>query len=781
MDLTNALEKVRKEVAIKRKMKAPIITDDAVRFEFVELMTRIYLTNDQFTDNRYASENGLVTDNDWKVISVNVDIDTDKKALYKGSLNGTEAGILMYDINLNIIGFIHPPATPVNVLKFDIPKETKLLRASYYKNGTDALPFVIEAFDNNPVNITPLVANANDFFMEQKRIDLTGISTEVASAFVLTGTIKDLVKEIVNEYGLYSKARIDIYKRKNSGNLYDLQKEVFLDFQAYSESKDVIEVHGLNYSLQEIINSGRSIKYDIPIDDTIRESKKWMYNRINMQNTLNYTIPEGQQNPSGQLRKLTFPVFHSSSELISNRENENLDIRSQPMDNYSPNNYMVKFGFYKDVLNFEINISLRIRSGAVSIGEGLPIKLVALNNGIETIIKSWYAIYNPDPSDLYYHLTVEETVTTTIKKDDTLQLVMGEDSYDWAISNFIIDSAETFRIYWQSKGEPIELDIISPEKLLQRFLDLISGIPNKYTAEVQWNETCNLMLCAAETVRNFPNPTLHISMKDLMEWFQVMGYEREYYDTRLVYKQRDYMFDPVTVAVKLEKYHVKSFNKIATTEFAYTGVESGYEKQNYESANGKYEVNGTFSYKTEYESSNDNVLSLISPYRGDSIGIELLCWTRGEQSTDTRSDNDVFVVALQEKTDYYEVDRQYPVIVENIELFNGIISPYHIAKRNDRKIGINTRSIQFTGTDCNRDAVMQNADLFGNITTDRKYFEPYQYVLLTGNRFDLPLRPYWNGLVEFEYDKTIYRGYIRDIKKYYTRNRETDWTIDMVK
>lgn len=58
--------------------------------------------------------------------------------------------------------------------------------------------------------------------------------------------------------------------------------------------------------------------------------------------------------------------------------------------------------------------------------------------------------------------------------------------------------------------------------------------------------------------------------------------------------------------------------------------------------NGRDEFRFTTEYTTGIDIT-DNVLELISPYRADVYGIEFLSQKRGQDTTDSESDNDVFL------------------------------------------------------------------------------------------------------------------------------------------
>src|SRR5699024_11036606 len=85
------------------------------------------------------------------------------------------------------------------------------------------------------------------------------------------------------------------------------------------------------------------------------------------------------------------------------------------------------------------------------------------------------------------------------------------------------------------------------------------------------------------------------------------------------------------------------FEYSVNSSLIYSRLKVGYDKQDYDSVNGRDE----FRFGVEYTTGTtltDNTMELVSPYRADVYGIEFLAAKRGEDTTDSDSDNDVFMV-----------------------------------------------------------------------------------------------------------------------------------------
>lgn len=89
----------------------------------------------------------------------------------------------------------------------------------------------------------------------------------------------------------------------------------------------------------------------------------------------------------------------------------------------------------------------------------------------------------------------------------------------------------------------------------------------------------------------------------------------------LFFKHRDKLFSDNNVKDLNSSF--SSFEYKVDSSRIYSLVRVGYDKQDYESMNGRDEFRFTTEYTTGIDIT-DNVLELISPYRADVYGIEFL-------------------------------------------------------------------------------------------------------------------------------------------------------------
>lgn len=240
---------------------------------------------------------------------------------------------------------------------------------------------------------------------------------------------------------------------------------------------------------------------------------------------------------------------------------------------------------------------------------------------------------------------------------------------------------------------------------------------------------------------------------------------------------------------------------------AYTNISVGYDKQDYDKVNGRFEANGTFEYTTGYTAKDENRLELISPYRADSIGIELLCQERANITKDEKSDNDIFVVDMvfNEEGGYYTeykgiVIRARAYVVDpgrvdnapgfNVDTFNARFNPYYLVKYNESLIGVITDRITYTATDMCKEAEFMveyepdkyvlGENMRENQLITKHLFSSIEYNFATGNWQGLPPQDIRDGLVYFTYKGRQLKGYIIEVMKNYAHETETTWRLHAV-
>jgi len=207
------------------------------------------------------------------------------------------------------------------------------------------------------------------------------------------------------------------------------------------------------------------------------------------------------------------------------------------------------------------------------------------------------------------------------------------------------------------------------------------------------------------------------------------------------------------------------FKVKVNSSLIYSLLRVGYDKQDYDSINGRDEFHFTNEYDTGITIT-DKALELISPLRADPYGIEFLVSKRGKDTTDNESDNDTFFVGahLKENAESYELVREgYKVsgIISSSTMFNAMFSPRSIIEANKEYIGSFVKSLRFASSSGNSDIrindVAENSDI--------ELTDPlFTVSTLSISTADGGIPSDVNALVEVDRNSLLYTCFINELK-----------------
>ena len=647
------------------------------------------------------------------------------------------------------------------------------------------------------------VVEWDSFEILQERDDVSGVVTSVSFPLKLRNKGMKLLKSVFDRDGLYASGTLKVYQRGDHDNDYTLVKSSPLDFSTYEEHSDYVSIECSESELMDIINSEGKTKYDIPVKD-IKEAKKWNYKRMTIRNIGVYTLPEdtditGFVQLGGDNFQLSVTLNNASQAPGASE----VDFRSQSFGTGSDNYFLkstIKSVDFK--VDLQCEISVEVEAYGIGADEGIngPFTFGIFKKGEGewekqiSIDLSATSETGDIPGGGYrksYHANLNmSTSVSNVAPGEMLCLMLTtpKSGSNFRITANISNPSKFEVYYYEASGNVADIDVISPERLLGEYLRRMSG-DDRFSGHIEWESfPYDVMLVAAESLRGFgvakgsPEATLHGSPNDFIEWLRVLGYEPVIDGNAIAFKARDKVFLPDVTAMELEEGEVADLIKQADSTHAYTSVEIGYDKQDYENENGKYEANGKFAYTTGYVASDDNKLSLISPYRADPLGMEFLCQERDNYTTDDKSDNDIFFVALVESGANYI---EYKGIVTkadsgHIEMFNAPFNPYFLVSKNESLIGINAKVLKFKSTDMSREADIQGHDIYGDMEITKRLFLPVVYNFAAGHTKEMP-SDNRDGLVKVAWHGETLLGYIKSVRKNYVTEEETTWELHAYK
>lgn len=202
----------------------------------------------------------------------------------------------------------------------------------------------------------------------------------------------------------------------------------------------------------------------------------------------------------------------------------------------------------------------------------------------------------------------------------------------------------------------------------------------------------------------------------------------------------------------------------------YSTVTVGYDKKDYDSINGRDEFNFSNTYTTGCSVS-DKTLSLLSKYRADCYGIEFAVQKRGEDTTDTSSDKDVFFLLCVKDVDGQLIpDRSLEIknAINNL-VFNGAFSPMACIMANAGYIGLQADNLQltFASSTGNSDIEIDGVPMTSNLTLNTPIATVGTLEFTTD---EVEMNGDENDLIEVvSEDGILYRGFLKEVDIKYAR------------
>lgn len=687
----------------------------------------------------------------------------------------------------------------------NMPPAVKYSFSHYGRRSYDSARDII-----NPDEIDVTGCERSDEGLEIKfsRDGLKGVTVEesLPQEFVLEAF--SFLCDLYEQYGQFATCRLNVYRRDAAeAGSYTPVKSYNLDFGTIRIHDDYVSVEAENTGLNAFIKSAGKTKFDIPVQE-VAAPYPWEYKRMELQANGNWILPE---NYAAQYDTwMEDNVAHGCPYMHLDTFGRPPD--SPPVDAGTQEQYGGGYG-YEDY-----NDDNRGRTDSVDgVFGDMPYFFGALSDTAVTVAMKFKFNVSAESSVInaslaFYinrgerRVTVREYTGAQSVSDDVdlsadLELAAGETvSFGFilhvgAISYYRVDFTdfEYFRLTYKTTGKTRLIDAVDPETLLSKLVSRMSD--GRYAgAEIRWRPIPTpgpvSILCAAESLRGLENANMHTSFNDFADWMRVKGYEYTIEEDGLVFVAREALFDKNTLAAEFGSNEVAGLVTEAYPEHAHTSVKIGYPKYEYaDNYNGRAEVNGTFEYLTGLISQNDNVLELVSPYRADALGIEMLCWeaVSKKDSDSVKSDNDIFEVAVSSLAPGPLFHLQTYTAVQlasmGLLLFNATLCPRLLADDNAPLFGVVTDTLYFGSTTSAREASLyasgQLSPLYDNVPvdTEARLFRPAAYNFAAGSHAAIPADAQANGLVKFKYGGREYAGFIMEGSRNLTRDTEATFTL----
>lgn len=593
-------------------------------------------------------------------------------------------------------------------------------------------------------DVTDDLVNWDDVEMKWKRQDLDGVVRSFTTKFEFAGGgYLLLVKEYLQNY-LNASASVVFYTRNNSW-LWNERFRCALDFSTFAYNSRTCEINAIDDSLAALIKAKNGTQYEYSMD-ILKENTLLRYDRLEMQNQVNWMFAgdygielEGADPKKGENH---IPLYITTSEIQNKNVIEVYDAEIGGNNAFLKSLKVVNLHFYAKFF-----VSFSFSSSAAE----YTVKLKKVHsNGNESIL------YEQDCTG-QTQVTIDMDISMNVNEE--LHLIYSFD-YEPSEHHYYGCLGDAPMITFKAKDSTIDLPVVTPLKLLNRILKSINGGQDGLTGTIESDARLNnTVLVAAESIRGMKNAKLYTSFNKFKEWMSAeFGFVPVIGEKSVSFVHRSSLFTDKTVKV-LED--VTDFELSVDAGNIYSRVNVGYDKVDYESVNGKDEFRFTQQYTTGVNVV-DGSLNLISPYRADAYGMEFLASKRGEDTTDSESDNDVFMVGVTLNSGVYTFDRSVTIegTINPDTMFNGMYAHDSMIAANEGYLGAFSNMLEFASSDGNSDVVINGVALNSDVSIENRLFTVGVMNVTTG---DTEIPADLSGIVEFSMNGKIYKGYVSEI------------------
>jgi len=623
------------------------------------------------------------------------------------------------------------------------------------------------------------LVNWDDVEMSFKRGDYDGVVRSFSTKFEFAnGAYSLLLKEYLSNY-LNSSATLVFYTRNNSWLLNE-KFRCALDYSTFSYNDTTCEINAVDNSLASLIKAKKGTQYEYPVKK-IKESQPLDYDRLLMNSDIKWSIPSDAEEPNVSHvmtaypnAYYTIPFYMLGQPEIATKDI--VEVFDTAENRFESTESLFGEYLFKNISDRDLTIRIKVK---------FSVFITYQRPGVSFPIYIRLSSYNENSKELkiyYQSATIQTFNTYTVDIDENLTISPGEMiNFNIALAksdpiyqnfpvNFKFNSLDTpLNISFSERGKSVKIDCISPKVLLNRLLRSITD-KNNVTGEIATGVDERLdmaMIVPAESIRGLPNAKIYTSYTKFANWMSTeFGFVPVIGDEKVTFVHRDTLFQDTEIKDLQDSTSDLEYN--VNAGLVYSGVKVGYDKQDYDSVNGRDE----FRFINEYTTGitlTDNVLELVSPYRADAYGMEFLAEKRGEDTTDSDSDNDIFFVGASLDGEKYKLVRDgYTIsgVISPSTMFNAMYSQRFMIEANARYIGAFANTLEFTSSDGNSDVTINGVSERSSIVLENKLFTVGELSVKTG---DLEIPSDLTGYIRVEKNGHIYKGYVKSASYNYGR------------
>lgn len=608
------------------------------------------------------------------------------------------------------------------------------------------------------------IQNWDEIKFSRKRSRLEGITRTFTSKFQFVGEAYDLIlEEYLSKY-LASNASITVYTITNS-HTYDEFFSCRLDFGSLTYDGNTVSINSIDDSVANIIKANKGTQYEYSVDE-LKDEARLYYDRLSYVGSATYycggrTLESGSilvDAVSGSDHYMTIPMYIGSSEIVSGSGIEVKDVGAS-------GNLESCLIYTEKATSVKISIKGAYSWDGASLAADMQLKTKS-----GTLLKEWKGGWGGES------ISVNWDGEVTLSADDGIVLLAA---YNTKFALYYFSSLK-ITMEFPSIGLPIDIDAIKPVTILKRLLKSMNGGNDGIDGEISSGideRLDNCVILTAESIRGIPKAKLYTSYTKFVNWMEAeFGFVPVINGRVVSFRHRNNLFGENNV--KDLGSNIADFEYKIEESRIYSRVRVGYDKQEYESMNGRDEFRFTTEYTTGVDIT-DNVLELISPYRADAYGIEFLAQNRGKDTTDDESDNDVFFVGATLSSN----DKKYKLIrvgwnVDGVlspdTMFNTMYWQGAMLQANAGYIGMFTNKLSYSSSDGNSDVVVNGIGMKDDFNVESGIITCGDVSFTT---YDEDIPPTDDETIKILKDDLVYEGYIKEVSSTVERNEGVKYDL----
>lgn len=509
--------------------------------------------------------------------------------------------------------------------------------------------------DGQPARLKQAPDGWKDTLVKYARnVKYWGLFRDYSVPMNFVGDGRKILRDQFYKYGAEAIVYLGIAKLDRSSVPYNYTSWYLseLDFTKYEEIKTGVKIMAVEGGLTKFIKANESTVYEIPIDTDL-EKVFVEHDGVVLTEKANYKMLD-----AFEIAKSAYGTDFFLPFLFDNREGRSTGItfQDQSIEDTSGATYADKLlsanWFARANENNAAPITVRVR-GLINFvctenTAGVGLKMRFLRSNLDIADQNDYVIFETTPlvSGQRYNVTVNLDIPLDPGERLYFEGIYGTGGVDIKIE---FDATSYVSIEYEGRFRTTYIGGLYPIRVLQVLINKMTG--GLYTVNSPTIEAItDIILTSGNSVRGIryidtliPNK-IRTSLSDFFKAFGIKMIGLTVKDDKLVIDDLRNFFTSEVVA---DLGEVDDIVITTADDLQFNTIKTGYKEQEYNDVNGKYEFNQGQQWTTP-KTRNVKELDLISPYRADPIGIELLRMNYEEMNTtDAKDDSEVFMLNVE--------------------------------------------------------------------------------------------------------------------------------------